>query len=294
MIKKICLLLPLFLLSQLSAHDYHNLVSNTMLKTSIGYSEFTDSKQKTDARVYTLSVHSKIDKHKIELYQLYSKAHTIQPPISEDLEVSKTFARYSYDFSKQHNINVSFMDITDNLVPTDGGKIYGLGYIYKQPQYFRVLLNQYHSDYKDFSVNQSDVNIQFHKELDAWEFDVNVMLKSISLNNYSNSIFNPKFKGSEPDDNYLTTGIKLHTAYQSYHAGVGAWFGDRIFAVMNNGFATQHHAMRFTEGYFVTVGKKFKGINVIAKYTYQKADELPSNTFDVGVESFSLQVAYKF
>lgn len=294
MIKKIFLLIPFFLFSQLLAHDYHNLMSNTMVKTSIGYSEFSDSKQKNDAWVYTLSVHSKIDAQKIEIQQLYSKVHTIQPPMTKDLEVSKTFVRYSYDLSKQHSLNVSFMDISDNLVPTDNGKIYGLGYIYKQPKYFRLLLNQYRSEYEDFSVNQSDVNMQFHKEVGEWEFDVNVMAKYISLNAYSNTIFNPKFKGVEAEDTYFTSGLKFHTAYKSYHAGVGTFFGDRLFAVMNNGFSAQHHAMRFTQGYFVTVGKKFKGINIIAKYSNQKADELPLNNLDVGVESYRLEVAYRF
>lgn len=294
MIKKIFFLISFFLFSQLFAHDYHNLMPNTMLKTSVGYSDFTGSKQKTDARIYTVSVHSKIDSHKIELQHLYSHVHTVQPPLTKDLEVSKTFGRYSYELSKQHSLNVSFMDISDNLVPTDNGKIYGLGYIYKVPHYARVLLNQYRSEYDDFSVDQSDVNMQFHREVGEWEFDVNVMAKYISLNGYSNTIFNPKFKGTEPEDTYFTSGVKFHTAYKSYHAGVGAFFGDRLFTVMNNGFSAQHHAMRFTQGYFVTVGKKFKGFNVIGKYSHQKADELPLNNFDVGVESYRLGLSYKF
>jgi len=37
----------------------------------------------------------------------------------------------------------------------------------------------------------------------------------------------------------------MHAYYHDYHMGVGAFFGKRVFAVMNDGFKVQHHAMEF-------------------------------------------------
>ncbi len=288
-------ILPLLLTTINSyAHDYHNLIHNSMVKSTFSYSSFSNSKQKRDSKSYSLSLHSKIAKHKIEMMYRYSHANTLQPPLKSDLFVDKVFGRYSYDIGDNDSINMSMMYINDNLVPTDQGEIYGLGYTHKSHAQYRLILNQYWSIYDDFSVNQSDINLQLHHNIGETIIDLNLMAKYITLDGYSNKIFNPKSSLAEPDDEYLSFGVKLHTAYESYHAGVGAFWGDRVFAVMNNGFNTQHHAMRFTQGYFLTIGKKIGAINLIAKYSHQKADELPMDNMDIEVDSYSLLLNYKF
>ena len=279
-------------LSILHAHDYHNINENIMLKSSFIYNNFENSKQKNSGKVYKILVNYKINNHKIEIQNSYSDVDTIKPPLKEDLEINKTFLRYSYDFSKENSINVSYIHIVDNIAPTDGGNIYGIGYIYRKNN-FQVALNQYRSEYDDFSVDQSDINLQYHKKIGKIKTDINVIVKHISLNDYSDKIFNKK-ASTIPDDEYLTTGIKLHASYSGYHIGIGGFFGNRLFAVMGNGSKVQHHAMRFNKTYFTSIGKKFDKYNVILKYTYQEADELPQNNLGVEMDSFSLNVNYKF
>jgi hypothetical protein len=263
-----------------------------MVKSSLTYNNFKNSKQKNSAMVYSILVNSKINKHKIEIQNSYSDVDTIKPPLKEDLEINKTFLRYSYDFSKENSMNVSYIHIVDNLAPTDGGNIYGIGYIYRKNN-FKVALNRYRSEYDDFTVDQSDINLQYHKKFGKIKTDIDIIGKYISLNDYSDKIFN-KNASTTPDDTYFTTGIKLHASYSGYHIGVGGFFGNRLFAVMGNGSAVQHHAMRFNKTYFTSIGKKIDNYNLIFKYTYQEAEELPQDNFGVEMDSFSLNINYKF
>jgi hypothetical protein len=279
-------------LSTLQAHDYHNINEDIMVKSSLTYNNFKNSKQKNSAMVYSILVNSKINKHKIEIQNSYSDVDTIKPPLKEDLEINKTFLRYSYDFSKENSMNVSYIHIVDNLAPTDGGNIYGIGYIYRKNN-FKVALNRYRSEYDDFTVDQSDINLQYHKKFGKIKTDIDIIGKYISLNDYSDKIFN-KNASTTPDDTYFTTGIKLHASYSGYHIGVGGFFGNRLFAVMGNGSAVQHHAMRFNKTYFTSIGKKIDNYNLIFKYTYQEAEELPQDNFGVEMDSFSLNINYKF
>lgn len=276
----------------LEAHDYHNDNKNMMIKSSFTYSDFKNSKQKNSAKVYSLLLNTKIKKHKIEIQNSYSAVDTIKPPLKKDLQINKTFLRYSYDFSKENSINLSYMHIVDNLAPTDGGNIFGIGYLYRKNS-FRVSLNRYRSEYDDFTADQSDVNIQYHKEFGKIKTDINLIAKYISLNDYSNRIFNTKAP-TTPDDEYLTMGVKLHAFYDGYHIGFGGFGGDRLFAVMGDGLIVQHHAMKFNKTYFATVGKKINNFNIILKYVYQEADELPQNNFGVEMDSLSLNINYKF
>lgn len=286
------LLLLTTALSTLQAHDYHNINENIMVKSSFTYNNFENSKQKNSAKVYSILVNSKIKNHRIEIQNSYSDVDTIQPPLKEDLEINKTFLRYSYDFSKENSINLSYMHIVDNIAPTDGGNIYGIGYIYYKNN-FKLSLNRYRSEYDDFTVDQTDINLQYHTKIDKIKADINLIGKYISINDYSDKIFNKNAK-TTPDDTYFTTGVKLHASYSGYHIGLGGFFGNRLFAVMGNGLNVQHHAMRFNKTYFTTIGKKIDKYNLIFKYTYQEAEELPQNNSGVEMDSFSLNINYKF
>ncbi|HIP20415.1 MAG TPA: hypothetical protein EYG70_04760 [Sulfurimonas sp.] len=38
---------------------------------------------------------------------------------------------------------------------------------------------------------------------------------------------------------------ELHSHYNTWHLGAATYFGKRVFAIMNDGFKLQHHAMEF-------------------------------------------------
>ena len=96
------------------------------------------------------------------------------------------------------------------------------------------------------------------------------------------------------DDNYFTTAIELHAHYKTYHLGGAAYFGKRAFAVMQNGFKVQHHAMEFDRTYAIGAGKTFHDFIFRFQYIYQRATELPSLNEDVEVSTLRFITNYKF
>jgi len=116
-----------------------------------------------------------------------------------------------------------------------------------------------------------------------------VVGKYIRLQNKESNPFS-----ANAQDDYFTPGLKIHAHYNEYHMGAGVFFGKRAFAVMNDGFKIQDHAMEFNETYMLGVGKHFADLDVSLKYVYQVATEIPINHDNVKAKNLILQVAYRF
>jgi len=95
-------------------------------------------------------------------------------------------------------------------------------------------------------------------------------------------------------DDYFTSAIKLHTHYNTWHFGGAAFFGKRVFAVMNDGFKLQHHAMEFDRTYTVGAGKSIGNFVIRVQYIYQRATELPLKNENVEVKNIRTIINYKF
>jgi len=264
-----------------------------MLQSSITSKNFSNSKQKEDGLDYGITLKAKMNRHTLELLHSGSNVNTLQPPLPDDLEVSKNFVRYSYNLNPSHTLSLSYMNINDNIAPTDDGEIYGLKYFNRAMPHWRIALAHYESRYHDFKVQQNDLSAQYHTQINGVILDATAMLKHITLDGYRNAIFNP-MNLSDSEDSYTTLGFKLHGAYKGWHGAMGAWLGKRMFAVMSDGYGVQHHAMEFERTYFMGVGKKFNNLNVMFKYSYQEATELPQNNPNVEVDAFTLMLSYKF
>jgi len=221
-------------------------------------------------------------------YQFYyeqTHTQTFQPPLSEDLKVKKYYAKYSRELDGNQALFLSYATIDDNLMKeTDGGKIYGFGY-----RYNTLKLSQYLSDYPHFNVYQSEASYTFKKVYPLLNTNLTLVEKYIHLQNKESNPFSQNAK-----TNYFTTGIKLHTHYQSYHFGAGAFLGRRIFAVMNNGLKVQHHAMEFNKTYRCGIGKSFQWGEISVTYIYQEATEIATNTQGVTVKNLVVQMKYHF
>lgn len=96
------------------------------------------------------------------------------------------------------------------------------------------------------------------------------------------------------DSKYFTTAIQAHAHYKTYHLGATAYFGKRAFAIMQDGFKIQHHAMEFDRTYAIGAGKTIGNFVVRAQYIYQRATELPMQNENVKVSTFRLITNYKF
>ena len=280
-------LLLLALLAQLNAQTIHSSVS-----TYYENKTFTNSKQKEDGVVYGVGadIHYAASEFKITYEQ--ASTNTIQPPMSEDLEVKKLFMRYAYNFDKNFALNINYVGVLeDNIAPTDGGFAFGGGMTYTFNR--NVLLNftQFYTDYEDFDIFQTDLRVDYKMKVDK------IKLKFSSLTHFI-SVEDDEAIGSYTDNaqnTYLTTGIKFHAHYSGYHFGSAVYFGKRAFAIMDDGFKIQHHAMEFDRTYAIGLGTNLGHFVVRGQYIYQRAIELPlENPQKVKVNVYRVVANYRF
>lgn len=252
--------------------------------------EFTNSVQKYDAMVYGVGadVHYGTSAYKVT-YEM-GDTKTKQPPLKENLKTQKIFAKYMYEFNDSFALNVNYINILqDNIAITDGGETFGLGLGYKPMEKVALNFTQYYTIYDDFNVAQSDLKLDYKSKLNGIGFKVTSITKYISIDEKNVNIFTKNAQSS-----YLTTGLKLHTHYKTWHAGVGAYYGKRAFAVMNDGFKIQHHAMEFDRTYAAGIGKDISAFVLRFQYVYQRAEELPAKNENVEVSTMRLIANYKF
>ncbi len=258
---------------------------NSTLRVTYEDFDFKNSLKKDEGKRVGFILSHKIDD---SLYQIaYEKTHTetFQPPLPKDLYVDKYYFKYSYKLNAKHALSLSYATIDDNLMKeTDGGHIYGLGY-----KYGAFGITQYLSDYDNFNVYQTEMQYTFKKSFSKLKTKVTILGKYIHLQDKNSNAFSRNAK-----EDYFTPGVKLHAHYKAYHMGAGAFFGNRVFAVMNNGFKVQNHAMEFDKTYMLGFGKHFGDIDLSLKYVYQEATEIPSHNPNVEMQNIIFQLGYRF
>ncbi|MCK5697282.1 MAG: hypothetical protein KAI02_03915 [Gammaproteobacteria bacterium] len=267
--------------------------ANTIHSSVLNYFEVKDysgSLQKKDAIVYGLGidVHYKDSSYKVNYES--AQADTKQPPLKKDLNYQKIFFKYGYKLNDRFKFNINYANILhDNIAITDDGKVYGAGLTYTFNKQSSMNVTQFYTDYDDFNVYQSDLNVYYKIKINDIKFNLSSMIKYIDIDEENQNSF---LKNA--DNSYLTSGIKLHSHYKTYHFGAGAYFGKRAFAVMNDGFKVQHHAMEFNSTYAIGVGKNIGDFVVRLQYIDQRATEMPLNNKDVKIKVFRLIANYKF
>jgi hypothetical protein len=254
---------------------------------NLGYEilDFENSKKKDEGKRYGVSIKHN---HNNDIYQLRvekTQTQTYQPPLTDDLNVNKYVFKYTHPYDEKQAVSASFLTIDDNLMKeTDGGNIYGLGY-----RYGLFGITQYFSDYDHFDVYQTDLKYTFKHAWGAIKADATIISKYQHLTDRKS---NPFSRNAKSD--YFSPGVKMHLHYNRYHIGAGAFFGKRIFAVMDDGMRIQHHAMEFDKTFMIGIGKHFENIDLHLKYIYQEANEIPINNPDVKVDNIIFQLGYHF
>lgn len=267
------------------------LSANSEINIGGAKKDYTNSKTKVDGKNYSAGVSHSYENSKIILG--YSKdsvnrEHPITKATIDTLKVKKYNLKYDYNINGKMTLNTSYIKIIDNLAPTDQGKVYGLGLGYKLPKGFNTALNAYRSDYKQFNVNQYELTFSKGFKINELKAKASISGKSINIDGdrYGTYLFQ--------DKNYFTTHLNFAVNYHGYFASTGAFFGKRIFTVLNDGQKIQHHAMEQDKTYMLALGKKFKDFDIIAKYSFQNGDELPENREDVDQKVTSLIFKYRF
>jgi hypothetical protein len=267
--------------------------SETVHSSIITYAEnknFENSIQKEDGKIYGIGADIHINFSEYRFAYEHGDTNTKQPPLKEDLKTDKLFLRYSYNLQNDFEFNVNYINIlNDNIAITDGGQSYGAGVTYHIKKNINTNFTQYYTNYDDFNVYQSDLTINYKMKIN----DIKVKLASVTK--YIN-IDEKNMNGFTKNANntYLTSGLKLHLHYDGYHFGSAVYFGKRVFAIMDDGFKIQHHAMEFDRTYAVGIGKNISDFVLRLQYIYARAEELPMENENVKVSNIRVLLNYKF
>ncbi len=254
---------------------------------------YTSSNQKEDGTVYGLGADIHYGNAEYKLIYEEGAANTTEA-MPEDLENQKVFFRYAYKFDRHFKLNLNFAAILkDNIAPTDGGSIGGGGFTYTFNRKLAFNVTGYFSDYTDFDVIQADLRIDYKTKFDKVKVKFSSISKYITVDLDEESTVTPNY-AQNANSKYNTTAIEVHAQYNTYHLGGAIYFGKRAFAIMQDGFKVQHHAMEFDRTYAISAGKTFGPVVVRAQYIYQRATELPMSNEDVGVSTARLVTNYKF
>jgi len=265
-------------------------VIHSSATTYFEHKTFSHSLQKEDGNIYGVGADIHYGNSEYKFVYEYGDTNTRQPPLKEDLKTQKLFLRYMYRFNDTVMMNMNYIKIlNDNIAITDNGTAYGAGITYMPSQKIMLNFTQYGTDYEDFNVYESDLKLEYKMKMEEVKLKISSITKYINIDEEHVNAFTKNAK-----DDYLTTGLMLHMNYHTYHAGAGVYFGKRVFAIMNDGFKIQHHAMEFNRTYAVGVGKKISDVMLRMQYIYQRATELPMRNEGVKVSNIRLIVNYRF
>ena len=105
--------------------------SGDFVRFQYDYFDFTDSKQKEYGNRGT--VHFKKGYGGMQFQVAYEKTvtETCKPPLKENLNVDKLIARYDQKLFESGRYHLGIIAVRDNLVPTDGGRVFNLGYMHR-------------------------------------------------------------------------------------------------------------------------------------------------------------------
>lgn len=267
------------------------LLANSEISTNYTYKDYDNSKTKTNGKTIDYRFLHNFESSQIVInYEdsLTKRENEITKAKLTSLEVEKLSMKYLYHISDELSFKTSFINIEDNLAPTDDGKIYGLGLIKNMNSSTGIKIDTYLSDYDDFNVNQYDLTFVKKFKLDNINLEAQLGSKYININgqNYGNYILK--------DNYFLSYFLNLNANYNSFIFGLGFMNGDRLFAIQEDGLKVEHHALEQNKTYMVSLGKKFKNIDLISRYIYSNSNELPENRNDVKSQFVSLGLNYKF
>ena len=265
------------------------LLANNELSINSSNKNYTNSKTKVDGKNLNLNFTHKYKSGNFTLgYNKDDVDRVHAPSNNKTLHVKKYNLLYNYNYSQKTNVKASYIKIVDNLAPTDQGKIYGLGAGYKLGKGMMAKVDMYKSNYPAFDVNQYDISLIKGFKSGDMKGKVSICGKSIKIDGDKYGSYTFK------DKDYFTTAVKIGLAQNGYFGGVGAFFGKRMFAVLDNGQKVQHHAQEIEKTYMASFGKKFKNFDIIAKYSVMNGNELPEGRNDVDTKVVSIGLKYKF
>ncbi len=267
------------------------LLSANLVNISTGTKNFSNSASKTNGDFQSISTTLPIKGSKLTIGYSdtkISREHFQTKATLPTLYVRKANLKLITKINDKLKLKTSYIKILDNLAPTDQGKVYGIGTKYNLSKTSAMSLDHYLSDYQDFNVNQTDISISKGYKFDKLKANVKLAAKYIHIDgtNYNSHTFQ--------DKNYFTQELHTTFKYKNYITKAGVLFNKRVFTVLNDGTAVQHHALEQDGGHYLALIGKFKNWNLMLKYRYENGKELDAQRDDVSQKTLALTANYRF
>ncbi len=254
-----------------------------------GYKNYENSRQKDNAIETRMSFSGEDKKISWLIGAENTKANTFKPPLDENLHIQKYFLNLGYNINDKTALKSSFLTISDNIAPTDGGNVYGLGVNYKYDKTTNLNTYGYFSDYKDFDVIQVDMEIIKKYNLSLINLNASLSSRAIFIKEETNNKYTQNAQHA-----YLSPDIKLSASKDKYFANLGISPFKKLFMVSENGTRVSHHAMELKNNIMFAFGKNFSKSSIAGKYNYGEADEIPINNKNVKINMLSIEFKNKF
>ena len=108
------------------------LLANSEISTYYTYKDYDNSKTKTEGKTLDYRFLHNFQNSELTInYEdsLTKRENELTKIKMTSLEIEKLSMKYLYHISNDLSIKTSFINIEDNLAPTDNGKVYGFGFI---------------------------------------------------------------------------------------------------------------------------------------------------------------------
>lgn len=255
------------------------------IKTEIQYRNYHGSVEKRDGWERTLFLSKEWASFRVDLGYQYGTADRFKSP---DLRVSKPSFGFAYQLNPNTQVGLSYLQIHDNISPTDDGRVYGAHLNYRGlPGKMSGRLVAYLSQYDQFKVIQYDAHI--HKKFSGQNINwgVSTGIKSIFVQRDVITRYTANAQGQ-----YLAPQLMLNLAKNGFYGRFGV-IGKRAFAVGEQGHKVAHHALELQRSTVLAFGRKLKNLDLKMLISHHRARELPADnalTFD----TYSVQMNYRF
>jgi len=255
---------------------------------SYEFLDFKNSLQKNVGQRMTLDLQKRVDNSALSLVYERTDTKTYQPPLKDNLRVDKFYTKIVHKFKDNNYFHLGYIYIDDNIVPSDGTRVYSLGYEKALEDTLHFGVSYYYGDFNVLKTNQYVVDAKyklFYKDISILLF---AKVNKLSIKKCQSSFC------QNAQQNYTFSVLKSNIFYKKYFFSTAIVIGKRVFSVMKDGFSCSHHAMEFNRTYMFGVGKRFNSFELKIGYNYLKATELPLNNSDVKIEDLLFLVRYFF
>lgn len=232
-----------------------------------------------------LKMDGRFDRLRLGFSALHGSADRVRSP---DYRVDKFSLTAGYALSPNAEGFVTYLEISDNLTPTDGGKVYSAQLDARGlPGRLATRLGYHYSDYGIFHVSQFDASLRQSLQWQGFGIGLGAGLRYIDLKRQANPRYIARAR-----DNYLVPHVTLSLGRLGYYARLG-YTGRRAFDVRDGGRCVSNGALEIEHSTQLALGRTWKTLDLQLQFGRQQATELMTAR-PVRIDQYAVRLNYRF